>query len=111
MRSDIPLPADTWSTEDTPFLVMKLASGAALDGLLGERCRLVWDVVVLLVRQVLVVLAYIHNEGIVWGDLKPGNIVVEGPESDHLLDFGAARMANLENKPDNLPVIGTCRRR
>jgi serine/threonine-protein kinase len=90
-----------------PFLVMEMAAGAPLDRLLRDRRRWDWEVVVVLMQEILAVLDYIHTQGVIWGDLKPGNIVVENSKMVRLVDFGAARFISGVNEPDGIPVIGT----
>ena len=60
-----------------------------------------------LMQEILAVLSYIHTQGVIWGDLKPSNIVVESSKMVRLLDFGAARFINGQNERDDIPVIGT----
>ena len=78
--------------DGSPFLVMDLVVGVSLHDLAHARMSfpLVWSVV----DQILGALAHAHARGIIHGDLKPSNVLVEeqveGPPQVHILDFGLA---------------------
>jgi serine/threonine protein kinase/tetratricopeptide (TPR) repeat protein len=78
--------------DGSPFLVMDLVVGVSLHDLSHAKMSflLVWSVV----DQILGALAHAHARGIIHGDLKPSNILVEeypnGPPRVHVLDFGLA---------------------
>ena len=76
-----------------PFLAMDIADGVSLVDLLADT-ELTWPSIWLLVDQVLAALGHAHARGIIHGDLKHSNIMVE-LRSDQglrirLLDFGLA---------------------
>ena len=78
--------------DGSPFLVMDLVVGVSLHDLSHAKMGfpLVWSVT----DQILGALAHAHARGIIHGDLKPSNILVEeqpeGPPRVHVLDFGLA---------------------
>lgn len=78
--------------DGSPFLVMDLATGVSLHDLSQSRMsfELIWSIV----DQILGALAHAHAKGIVHGDLKPSNVLVEEqdelPPIIHILDFGLA---------------------
>jgi serine/threonine-protein kinase len=75
-------------------LVMPLVRGGTADRLLAEHGRLPTDFVAVLLDQLLDALAAVHRAGLVHGDVKPANLLLEatGTGRPHLRlgDFGAA---------------------
>ncbi len=78
--------------DGSPFLVMDLAAGVSLHDLTVVKLpfAIIWSIV----DQILGALAHAHARGIVHGDLKPSNVLVEEREGQapaiHILDFGLA---------------------
>ena len=78
--------------DGTPFLTMDLVTGVSLHDLsqTANRFELIWHVL----DQILGALAQAHARGIIHGDLKPSNVLVEEvpghPPKIHILDFGLA---------------------
>lgn len=79
--------------DGTPYLAMDLVVGVSLQQLIADRLpmSLLWT----LADQVLAALAHAHARGVVHGDLKPSNVLVEndgrlGPRA-RLFDFGLAK--------------------
>ncbi|MGC4069187.1 MAG: protein kinase [Polyangiaceae bacterium] len=78
--------------DGSPYLVMDMASGASLHELSHTKMSfpLVWSIV----SQMLGALAHAHARGIIHGDLKPSNVLVEELEGEpprvKILDFGLA---------------------
>ncbi len=75
-----------------PYLVMDLAPGRSLPDVLVDT-ELQWPAIWLITDQVLAALGHAHARGIIHGDLKHSNIMVELLPGDlriRLLDFGLA---------------------
>jgi eukaryotic-like serine/threonine-protein kinase len=77
--------------EGSPYLVMEYAAG----GSLGKRKRRwSWTALRRLIVALLDALAHAHAHGVIHRDLKPGNILLAGPDDQYggvkLTDFGIA---------------------
>jgi eukaryotic-like serine/threonine-protein kinase len=83
---------DGGATEDgSPYLVMELVEGRALDAYAAERHLALPDRVRLFL-EVCAAVGYAHQRHIVHCDLKPGNIQVTSDGNVKLLDFGIAKL-------------------
>ncbi|EZO94939.1 TPA: serine/threonine protein kinase [Pseudomonas aeruginosa] len=70
------------------YIVMELMPGLPLDRLLCERPEgLPWSELSAIARPLLDALAYVHEQGVLHGDLKPSNVML-GEEGVRLFDFG-----------------------
>ncbi len=78
--------------DGSPYLVMELVDGVSLHDL--SYARLPFPVVWTVIDQMLSALAHAHARGVIHGDLKPSNILVEElegrPPRIRILDFGLA---------------------
>jgi serine/threonine protein kinase len=86
------------AVDDDYALVMELVDGEDLRRRMRRDGPVPPAVAVNVVAQVAGVLAYLHDQGIVHGDVKPGNLLVPadgGPV--RLADFGVARRIQDEN--------------
>jgi eukaryotic-like serine/threonine-protein kinase len=87
--------------DGTPYLAMDLVDGVLWQQISSEAANfsLLWR----LVDQVLAALAHAHARGIVHGDLKPSNVVVDLDEAGlpraRLFDFGLAKRRRSELDP------------
>lgn len=87
-----------WVAEaDTVLILMELARGGSVRDLLAERGRLPAGTVAVLLSQLLDALATVHAHGVVHGDVKPANLLLDRPTPAplhlRLADFGAAAAA------------------
>lgn len=85
--------ADAVSADAHPFLVMELVDGRTLGQVVQD-----WDGALPLAdvgsvgAQVAEALAYVHRNGLVHRDVKPGNILLGPRQRVRLADFGVARL-------------------
>jgi serine/threonine protein kinase len=79
-------------SHDPPYVAMEYIEGDSLRRLL-ERGALPWKRSVKLLIDVCKALEYAHSQGIIHGDIKPGNILIsaKSSESAKLTDFGLGR--------------------
>ena len=93
------------------WIVMELVQGQELDRLLLADGALSAEIACLLVGQATEALREIHEVGLVHGDIKPANLMVEAEHKLRILDFGVAREfedALATQTLDNLaPLAGT----
>ena len=73
-------------------LVLELLAGGSLATLLARRARLRPGEVVTAIAPVAAALAHAHENGVVHGDLSPGNIVFTAEGRPVLTDLGVARV-------------------
>jgi serine/threonine protein kinase len=81
---------DIGSGESSPFIVMELVMGTKLEEMRG----FTFGRIVEIAQQICDALEYIHEQGFVYRDLKPGNVILEKRGFHYfvkLLDFGLAR--------------------
>ncbi len=82
------------------FLTMKLLSGETLAARLRAPDPIPYEDALALARQITCGLAAIHDAGVVHGDIKPNNIMLEGSGralSLSIMDFGLARLHTAEH--------------
>ena len=77
---------------DTVVLVLDLAGGGSLADLLSRRGRLTPGEVITALAPIGAALAYAHNEGVVHGDVTPGNVLFTENGLPLLADLGVARI-------------------
>jgi hypothetical protein len=78
--------------EGAVVLVVDLAAGGSLTALLARRGRLSAGEVVTVLAPIAAALAYAHTEGVIHGDVAPGNIVLTADGRPLLSDLGVARI-------------------
>ena len=89
---------DCGLAEGMPFFAMELLEGHSLERELKHRGPLPPQRCFVLIQQLLAGLTYVHEQGLVHRDLKPGNIFLQrrpdGEERVKLLDFGLAKFVD-----------------
>jgi serine/threonine protein kinase/DNA-binding SARP family transcriptional activator/WD40 repeat protein len=80
---------DYWRDPDGAYLVMRWLRGGSLRETL-ERGPWNIDPAARLLTQIAGALSYAHRQGVIHGDLKPGNVLLDDEASAYLSDFGIA---------------------
>lgn len=75
-----------------PFLVMEWVPGSDLRAVLRRERRLEPEEAVRILRALLDALAFAHAQGVVHGDLKPENVLVDPDGRVKLTDFGLGKV-------------------
>ena len=77
----------------TPYLVMEFVDGQPLDRVL-EKGAVPFPRACAWIGDIAVALAVAHRKGVIHGDVKPANILINGEGRVKLSDFGMARVAH-----------------
>jgi serine/threonine-protein kinase len=74
-----------------PYVAMDYVEGETLYDISKRGCRLSECQALRMASRLCAILDYLHTQGVVHCDLKPGNIVISDDGSPHLIDFGIAK--------------------
>lgn len=83
---------DIGETADVPFLTMEYVDGASLATIIHSRGALSRSAVLAMAKQLLGALSVAHDHGIIHGDLKPQNLLIDANGLLKVTDFGVARL-------------------
>ncbi len=88
--------------DNSPYLVMDLLPGRSIHEWM-HTTQMAWPVIWMMVDQVLAGLGHAHARGIIHGDLKPSNVMLDmsnpsGPRA-YLLDLGLAWLRQYRHDP------------
>ena len=95
---------EVYESRDTVSLVMELCGAGDLYSHLKKEVRFNEITTILLTRQILKAVNYLHSIGIVHGDLKLENFVFARPHVLRLIDFGFAHKKNLPGPSGGSPL-------
>jgi len=73
-----------------PYVVMEYVEGQTLYDILQRTRSLATCQALLLASRLCDILEYIHRQGVIHGDLKPGNIIISDDGNPRVIDFGIA---------------------
>ncbi len=82
---------DWGQSEGGSYLVLEYIEGYTLEQWLRENGSMSEERVVAILRSVLAALRHAHAQGVVHGDIKPANIIMDVSGTVKLTDFGSAR--------------------
>jgi serine/threonine protein kinase len=88
----------------TPYLVMEYIEGQSLERIL-DKGSVPFPRACAWAAEVAVALGVAHRKGVIHGDVKPANILVNEEGRVKLTDFGMARLASHDTK--DTPLLGT----
>ncbi len=83
---------DIGETDEAPFLTMEYVEGASLAAIIKSRGPFSNAATLAMARQLLRALSVAHHLGVVHGDLKPENLLVNARGILKVTDFGLARV-------------------
>jgi len=86
-HSGLPKVIDCFTEDGKDYLVEQFIDGVDLEELLTRRKRLSQYEVLNVTSRLLDVLGYLHGKGIIYRDLKPGNIMIDSSGIDRYNDY------------------------
>jgi hypothetical protein len=95
---------DLIEVDDAALLVLDLADGGSLAELLATRGRLTPGEVITALAPVAAALAYLHDEGVVHGDVSAANVLFTAGGVPMLADVGVARLTGDERDAEANPA-------
>lgn len=102
---------DIGETDDVPFLTMEYVDGASLATIIASRGPLSRHAVLAMAKQMLGALSVAHGHGVIHGDLKPQNLLIDANGLLKITDFGVARlMRSARAKPAGAANAGNSAR-
>eukprot|EP01129_Flabellula_baltica_P001737 TRINITY_DN11663_c0_g1_i2.p1 TRINITY_DN11663_c0_g1~~TRINITY_DN11663_c0_g1_i2.p1 ORF type:complete len:664 (-),score=119.10 TRINITY_DN11663_c0_g1_i2:29-2020(-) len=88
--------------QDNIYLVLEYASGGDLHDTLTKIGSLTEESAKFMIAEIIVALEYIHSLDIIYGDLKPENVLIHKTGHVKLADFGSAKFVNEVKEGDRL---------
>lgn len=88
---------DAGTSENGTYIAMEMLKGKDLRQLLSVGWRPTAVQAALVVRRVADALSYAHHKGVIHRDIKPANIFMVGRAQPRVLDFGIARVRQVES--------------
>lgn len=88
---------DFFYENNTAYLVMQYIDGISVKEYVSRNGKMRAGEVLEKIRPVLQALEQVHNTGIIHRDISPDNLMIKKDGNLILIDFGAARMRNIDN--------------
>lgn len=80
------------SEKEMHYIVMEYIPGKTLKEIIQQKVPLSYEEKALILEKIADALSYAHSKGIVHRDIKPANVIISGPESIKITDFGIAKI-------------------
>ena len=87
---------------ETHFITMELVDGPSLADIIAAHGALPEDAVLAIARQLFRALSVAHAQGVIHGDLKPQNVLLNADGVVKVADFGLARLATHRGAPPDI---------
>jgi tRNA A-37 threonylcarbamoyl transferase component Bud32 len=94
----MPRVIDHFEWEGNAYLVMDYVDGQRLDEIIEANGTIPTDVVLAWAKELFSALNYCHEQGIVHRDVKPQNVIITPEGNVMLVDFGLAKLINIEGQ-------------
>lgn len=88
------------------YIVMEYIPGKTLKEIIQQKVPLSYEEKALILEKVSDALSYAHSKGVVHRDVKPANIIISGPDSIKITDFGIAKIPHSQLTTDG-QYLGT----
>ena len=96
-HKNIPIVYEVGTQEDgMPYMAMEFVEGDPLDKLISSGKPMDLILKLSIIEQVCSGLAYAHERNIIHRDIKPANIIVQPDGTAKIIDFGIAKITNVE---------------
>src|SRR5215471_172816 len=99
---------DYFEQDNAPYIVMEYVPAGTLEVVIKSGANLPVRQVSEIMGQLLLALEHAHAKGIIHRDIKPGNILCNGPTSIKIADFGIAQINTLDlTRSGRFALLGT----
>lgn len=105
-HSGIPQIYDIIENDSSLLIIMEFIPGQTIDELIQQYSPFTEKFAIKISKQLISILRYIHSNNIVYGDLKPSNIMITNTNRAVLIDFGASMILSPQKKQTAI-CIGT----